>query len=156
VKRSPCAAKRASGVLAAGFAVAWGCGLAASSGCSGTGSPASPETPALDAFEADASLSADADAEACTLKLPACPDAAPSWSASVSTIVSTSCGGCHQDGGIEEAAQNFSTYALVHKQFGAMLSNVLDCQMPPPDAAPLSPADTETLLEWLVCAAPNN
>ncbi len=71
-------------------------------------------------------------------------------------IVNSACGACHEDGGIEQAKFDFSTYAEVHNAFGIVLSQVYGCLMPPADAAALSPADTQILLEWLVCGAPDN
>jgi hypothetical protein len=95
----------------------------------------------------------------CSIVLPTCPADAgswPSWSGQVQGIVSQSCGGCHTDGGIEESQFNFSTYGDVHHLFGSMLDQVYGCNMPPADAAPLTPTNQQALLEWLVCAAPDN
>lgn len=159
---------RARAGLAAGLVTALAWGLAAGPGC-GTGLPASPELPVVDsgmaevdsemAETADASVSDAAEAAACDVVLPKCPgDAAswPSWSQTVSHIVATSCGGCHQDGGIEEPLWNFSTYAFIHMNAGEMLGQVYGCLMPPADAAPISSADTQTLLTWIVCGSPDN
>ncbi len=53
-------------------------------------------------------------------------------------------------------AFDYSTYAGVHANFGAMLSTLAACLMPPPDAGQPTLAEREALLAWLVCAAPDN
>jgi hypothetical protein len=93
----------------------------------------------------------------CPLDLPmSCVPSPPSWSNQIQGIIGLRCGACHGDGGIERSRWDFSTYQGVHKTFGAILSQVYGCIMPPSDAAALAPNERLALLEWLVCAAPNN
>jgi hypothetical protein len=130
-----------------GSCLAW---LSLPVGACSDGAPAMPGDPGE---PADAG---GTDAMPCHVKLPSCPASPPSWSGQVQGIVSQYCGGCHQDGGVEEAVTNLSTYTGVHAQFGAILSQLNNCSMPLADAAPLPADDEHTLLEWLVCAAPDN
>jgi len=74
----------------------------------------------------------------------------------VEPIIDARCNACHGVGGIEQSVFDFSTYTGVHKSFGSILGQVNACLMPPPDAGALLPAERQTLLAWLVCAAPNN
>jgi hypothetical protein len=117
------------------------------------GAPAAPDVPDAVALPSDAGASDDVP---CTIVLPTCPASPPSWSGQVQAIVNRFCGGCHEDGGIEQPQFDFSTYADVHHVFGPMLDQVYGCNMPPGDAAAMAPADQLALLQWLVCAAPDN
>jgi cytochrome c553 len=88
------------------------------------------------------------------------PDACPSWSGQVEGLVATYCLRCHGEGGVEVSAFDFSTYAKVHAQFTAMITQVNECSMPPWDASPPAaqptPAERQAMLSWLSCSAPNN
>ncbi|MCL2449905.1 MAG: hypothetical protein FWD17_13245 [Polyangiaceae bacterium] len=97
-------------------------------------------------------------APSCTQGLPSsCPSPMPSWSGQVETIVATACGSCHADGGIEQAAFDFSTYQGVFGNRGPILTQVYSCAMPPSDAGvTLTHPDRATLVAWLWCKAPNN
>lgn len=91
-------------------------------------------------------------------QLPLCPDPPPSFASDAQPIINTYCLGCHSPGG-EEANRPLVTYADVAKQNGSsgtILNQVINCQMPPPDAPALQPSERDTLLAWLVCGAPNN
>jgi hypothetical protein len=121
------------------------------------------ETDAGSGTDRDADLDINADiptdvVEAgCPRDLPdACPSLAPSWMNDVQGIINHRCSPCHVPGGVEFPRVDLSTYAKVHQSFGAILSNVYACVMPPPDAEAPTPAERQALLEWLVCMAPDN
>jgi hypothetical protein len=86
----------------------------------------------------------------------ACPSPAPSWMNSVRNIISTRCGPCHFPAGVDDPKRDFSTYQSVHLNSGSILASVAGCAMPPPDSGAPTLAERETLLAWLVCAAPDN
>jgi hypothetical protein len=89
--------------------------------------------------------------------LPAsCPMPIPSWSSEVSEIFTTGCAPCHLPGGVEDSAEDFSTYAGVSRVAGTIEGQIVSCAMPPSDAGALSAADRTTLLAWFACSAPNN
>jgi hypothetical protein len=86
----------------------------------------------------------------------ACPAAVPSWSGEVSEIFMTRCSPCHFPGGVEDSAEDFSTYTGVSRIAVTIEGQIVSCAMPPDDAGALSAADRETLLAWIVCRAPDN
>ena len=105
-----------------------------------------------------AACSAKNDPPSCTPEAPppTCPAQAPSWSNEVSEIFSAGCSPCHFPGGVEDSAEDYSTYAGVSRVAGTIEGQVASCAMPPSDAGTLSSADRETLLAWIVCKAPDN
>jgi hypothetical protein len=122
-----------------------------------------PSTEGTTGLEVDSSAAIDAgpeaksDAAVCPHDLPnSCPSPEPSWMNDVAPIIDQACGPCHGVGGVEQPVFDFSTYQGVHKNFGAILSNVYSCLMPPPDAGGLTDSQRQLLLGWLVCAAPDN
>ncbi len=84
-------------------------------------------------------------------------------------------GGCFADGGAGDAGYcvtigptypnpqysspyNFSTYQLQNQNKGIIFTQLQKCLMPNQDAGavPLDEAQRETLMDWLVCGAPDN
>jgi hypothetical protein len=102
--------------------------------------------------------SSDAPGASCKPEgLPAsCPMPIPSWSNEVSQIFMTGCAPCHLPGGVEDSAEDFSTYAGVLRVAGTVEGQISSCAMPPDDAGALSAADRTALLAWFACSAPNN
>ena len=88
--------------------------------------------------------------------LPTCPSQPPSYSQGVASIIQAHCSPCHFSGGTEVGRHDFSTYASVKAQSGDMLNAVYDGLMPPAGSPALSASDSNALLTWLVCNAPNN
>ena len=91
----------------------------------------------------------------------------PSYETDIVPILHARCTPCHFDGGIEDFDGGFelSTYTSVDNADIFIQSLVDDCRMPPVDgipklgvkpAPPLSATQRATLLNWLVCGAPNN
>jgi hypothetical protein len=106
---------------------------------------------------ADGGSDATQEPPVCPNDLPgACPSPQPSYTNEVSAIIETKCNGCHADGGVGQSTEDFSTYDRIHGRRGPILNQVFSCQMPPPDAGQLTPAERAALLGWLVCEAPNN
>jgi hypothetical protein len=116
------------------------------------GQPAAPEREDSSAEDAGANTPYSCpDANA-----PTCPDGgpAPSWKTQVKAIADRWCATCHFAGDL--SGLDFSTPAgFLHDKTTAE-SDILTCNMPPPGNGELSPADWETLLEWLSCGAPDN
>ena len=89
----------------------------------------------------------------CPNDLPAeCPDPEPMYADEVAPILAERCVPCHGPGG-PQASLDFSTYAGVFRQSGAILRQVFQCRMPPDGVAPLEPEERQALLGWLVCGA---
>ena len=99
----------------------------------------------------------------CQATLPAsCQMPIPSWSTQIQPIVEASCKPCHFPGGqalIQGfTVYNFSTYeSFVRAPRTTMEGQLRSCAMPLPDGGgyePLSTADRDLLLDWLVCDEP--
>jgi hypothetical protein len=120
------------------------------------GKPASP------GLGADASADGETVESAVTLGCPdggypGCPSTVPSWSTQVRPIVDVWCAPCHFNGGSGTGkGYDFSTLAGIRGGLTTSLTDLHKCKMPPEDAAVLSATDRETLIEWLVCDAPDN
>jgi hypothetical protein len=92
----------------------------------------------------------------CPNDLPAaCPSPAPSWSGDIAAIMAARCAACHAPGG-SVSEKPLTTYAEVYQRRVTVLTEVYGCLMPPAGADPLSAAERQDLLGWLVCGAPNN
>ncbi len=100
----------------------------------------------------------DAPDAACASEGPpsTCPSPGPSWSNEVSEIFAARCSPCHFPGGVEDSAEDYSTYAGVSRVSGTIEGQIASCAMPPSDAGALSSADRATLLAWIVCGAQDN
>lgn len=123
-----------SGQLAAALSL----GLLAGAGCSG-------ETPRSDLATGQ-----------CPNDLPqSCPAAVPSYQADIMPLLKRACTECHSASGIVPN-RPLDNYNSVYSQRQAVLTQVYACRMPPPGAPPLSTADRQLLLTWLICQSPNN
>jgi len=94
--------------------------------------------------------------DACPNDLPAsCPADAPSYTNDVAPIISERCLVCHGPGG-QASNKPLDSYDNVYARRSAVLNQLYACNMPPAG----NPAPTEderlTILNWLVCGAPNN
>lgn len=83
-----------------------------------------------------------------------CPTA-PSYQSDIAPLLQQHCVVCHSPTGLE-SERPLNSYGAVYGQRSEVLTQVYGCQMPPPDMPPLSRADRQLLLRWLVCHAPNN
>ena len=93
---------------------------------------------------------------ACPTNLPSqCPSPGPSWSATVSQVVSTSCEPCHSSTGVAND-RPFESYSQVYALRGTSLDQVYTCAMPPADGGVLDETDRQQLIDWFVCGAQNN
>lgn len=92
----------------------------------------------------------------CNVTLPAsCPSPAPSYATQVAPIFADRCVSCH-GGSNQESGIDLSAYASVYANREPVLAQVYNCSMPLAGAPSLSAAQTNTVLSWLVCEAPNN
>jgi hypothetical protein len=100
---------------------------------------------------------------------PTCSGAAPSFSADVNpNVFMAFCVTCHSPSGVEPSMP-LTTYQQIYGVNGQEATEIFtqvfeNCMMPPSNApAPLTDGDggdalgaRQTLLDWLVCGAPNN
>jgi|ERR1035438_3036763 uncharacterized membrane protein len=98
---------------------------------------------------------------------PTCPGTAPSFASDVyPNVFVPFCVSCHSSTGVESKTP-LTSYQQIYVQAGAIITQVFEnCAMPPSnepqltddadggDAAALGAR--QTLLDWLVCGAPNN
>ncbi len=84
----------------------------------------------------------------------------PSWSTEIQPIVNRTCKPCHFPGGqaVLQGPYDFETYAgFLHVGSSTIRSQLRSCKMPQAGGdEPLSTADGDAILNWLVCGAPNN
>jgi uncharacterized membrane protein len=73
----------------------------------------------------------------------------------VQPIIQAKCVTCHGPGG-QSFDRPFETYAEVYASRSDILNQVYSCAMPLASATPLTSAERHTLLQWLVCRAPDN
>lgn len=92
----------------------------------------------------------------CTdLTPPACPSTVPSYQSDVAPLLLENCLTCHAPGGQAEALP-LNDYPSLLKLAQQVQDQVAGCGMPPANFTQLNDADRTTLLNWLVCGAPNN
>jgi uncharacterized membrane protein len=97
--------------------------------------------------------------EGCQTNAAECPSPPPSWATDVEAIIHTRCSPCHFDGGagtLSPYNADYSTYQGVAAHQILIHTVLAACQMPPPDAGQLTTQEKQTLLEWVVCGAPDN
>ena len=93
--------------------------------------------------------------ESACVSAPACPDAGvPSYQTEIAPILQQDCVPCHSPTG--PAGFYMTTYAEVHGEFGAILSQVTVCQMPPLNGPVMTDDQRIALTAWLRCGAPDN
>jgi len=85
-----------------------------------------------------------------------CPSPPPSYQDDIEALVEQRCLSCHGPGGKAYPTLDFKSYDRVHAQRTEILSQVYNCRMPPEDGVPLTADELDTLLQWLVCGAPDN
>jgi hypothetical protein len=85
----------------------------------------------------------------------ACGNDLPSYQADAAPIIERRCNGCHFPGN-PQSGDVFAEYADVYSRRQTVLTRVYTCVMPPAAAAELTAGERATLLEWLVCGAPDN
>jgi hypothetical protein len=93
----------------------------------------------------------------CTAAAPlSCPTPIPSYAQDVARVLNAKCNGCHT--GAPGAPWALVDWADVNAWALSIAHDVSTCSMPPADAgAPaLSQAETDAILGWIVCGAPDN
>jgi hypothetical protein len=97
-----------------------------------------------------------AEPDACPRDLPAaCPAQVPSYATDVAPVIETHCVTCHGPNG-PASMLDFRTYDKVFAKRTSILSQVYSCRMPPHGSPAPTPQERATLLDWLVCNAPDN
>ena len=97
------------------------------------------------------------DAPACPNDLPSgCPAPAPSYRTEVAPLFQGRCFPCHGPGGVAQPKHDFTSYAVIHDQRSKILNQVYNCRMPPAQVPAPTMSERTTLLDWLVCGAPDN
>ncbi len=92
----------------------------------------------------------------CPNDLPqSCPSSVPSYQADIMPLLKRNCTECHSATGIVPN-RPLDNYNSVYAQRQGVLTQVYACTMPPPGSPPVSAADRQLLLTWLVCKSPNN
>jgi hypothetical protein len=109
-----------------------------------------------------ASCSGSDGSGACTVTRPsACRSPGPSWSKQVQPIIDQACAPCHFPGpggqALSQGNYDFSSYRDVDNNLTLVLQEVSTCTMPLAGGnAPLSTADAETIVNWILCGGANN
>lgn len=94
-------------------------------------------------------------ASGCPANLPAsCPADAATYRSTIAPLVAASCGPCHSPGGT--SVHYLTTHAEISALRGPVLNQVYACRMPPAYYPPLTAAQRDDLLGWLVCGAPDD
>lgn len=86
---------------------------------------------------------------------PSCPSSEPSYQHDVAPIFADRCVVCHSPDGSDNR-RNYASYAAIYANRSAILDQVYACNMPPSGAATPTLSERATLLNWLVCGAPDN
>jgi len=111
-----------------------------------------------DAASPDA-ISTDGGRECPTSAPLSCPTPVPSYAQDVLPVLNAKCNGCHT-GATPDAPWALITWVDVNGWALAIAQDLIICSMPPVDAgadAPvLTKAETDTILGWIVCGAPDN
>lgn len=90
----------------------------------------------------------------CSVNVPeSCPDPSLSYAASIGDILSSNCQPCHAAGGVERAVP-LTDYSDVSKRLTSIAGQLETCTMPPAGSPPISASDRQTVLDWIVCGAP--
>jgi hypothetical protein len=112
------------------------------------------------ASESTADISAkDAGQDAgaiCGMPAQVCAPPIPSFANDLTPLFDAKCNTCHD--GMPGSPWPLTNYDDVSAWAVTVLSDIVACTMPPADAgAPeLTEAERATLIDWLVCGAPNN
>lgn len=88
-----------------------------------------------------------------------CQMPAPTFSKDIQPIVNQTCAPCHFDGGtaVLRVRYDYSTYEGIHRAGSLVESQLLGCYMPLDGGnAPLTKAEGDTILNWIVCGEPDN
>jgi hypothetical protein len=92
----------------------------------------------------------------CMVTLPTeCPTPAPSYMTDVAPIFQATCNDCHSPGK-QTGTIPFNNYVQIYARRTTILDQIYRCQMPPADGLPTTTAQVKTLMDWLICKAPDN
>lgn len=99
--------------------------------------------------------SAEPAGEACPPVQPtsAC-EAGPTYAGDVAAVFAAACVSCHQAGGTAER-YDLTSAAGIRRKGSTVLTQVQNCEMPPPEAErALEPAERTLILQWFACGMP--
>lgn len=107
-----------------------------------------------------AACNGDSGGAGCPSLTSSCPATPPSWQNDVEPLIDTYCLSCHSEGGVAPPQFDYTTYDGVFRSRSVMVTQIIQCQMPPSDASPPaampSPDQRQTLVSWIACGAPDN
>jgi len=84
-----------------------------------------------------------------------CPATAPSFAAEVGPLIQAHCAFCHGSGQQIPRLDTYDQISLAATK-QKIFFQIQHCSMPPAPRPPLSAAERDTILSWLVCGAMNN
>jgi hypothetical protein len=92
----------------------------------------------------------------CSVTLPAaCPEPAPSFAHDVAPIFASICATCHTPGK-QSGTIPLDNYSQIYSRRGTILNQIYTCLMPPVDGPPVTNDQLMTIVNWLICEAPEN
>lgn len=121
------------------------------------GAPVESGEPSGDGAPASDVVLSDGGRECPTSAPLSCPTPIPSYAQDVAPVLNAKCNGCHTG---SPAPWALIAWVDVNAWALSILQDLLVCSMPPADAgadAPvLTKAETDAILGWIVCGAPDN
>ena len=84
-----------------------------------------------------------------------CPATAPTFAADVRPLVEAHCAVCHGAGQQMPRLDSYQAISLTTTKQQAFFQ-IQHCSMPPAPRPPLTAAERDTILTWLVCGAIDN
>jgi hypothetical protein len=85
----------------------------------------------------------------------ACPLQQPSYARDIAPIFAAKCNTCHSEE-VDAGPWPLTEYSYISDWQSNVLADIQYCTMPPLGAAPLTSAEQDAILAWIVCNAPNN